>query len=413
MLTDRGRMLLLTAGLSWGLSRAFGVPELAMAAVAMLVLVVLAVGYTFLASARLTARRTVHPPRLFHDAEGVAELRLRNTGRVPTAILQVEDTVPSTIADGARFVLRPLGAGATTAVRYRLHGRHRGRFTIGPLVVRLRDPFGVAARAHHFDVTDDLIVYPPVWRLPPGVPLGGHQGSGSEGRPRPLASGDEIANIREYVRGDDLRKVHWRSTAHRGKLMVRQDESRATPEATIVLDARARTHRGTGPNSSFEAAVSAAASAAYHVSERGYAARLVTGPLTAPPRPVPWELTLEQLAVAEPSDTNDLDALWTQLAQGAAGDGLLLAVVTVPEPAELRRMVRAGRSFGTRLAVLVAAPSFTGSRRATDDGDRITDALRVAGWRVTVVRAGDRLDVRWRELLRQDRPTIAAAGVGR
>ncbi|MBW3657246.1 MAG: DUF58 domain-containing protein [Actinobacteria bacterium] len=410
MLTDRGRLLLLASGVAWGVSRAFGVPELQMGAVAMLVLVGLAVAYTLLASARLTARRGVHPPRLFHDAEGVVEVRLRNNGRFPTAILQVEDTAPTGIADGPRFVLRPLGPDATTSVRYRLHGRHRGRFTLGPLVVRLRDPFGIAARGHRFDVTDEVIVYPPVWRLP-SVPLGGSQGSGGEGRPRPLASGDEIANIREYVRGDDLRKVHWRSTAHRGKLMVRQDESRATPQAVIVLDARAGSHRGSGPSSSFEVAVSAAASATYHVSERGYGVRLVTGPLTVAPRAVPWELTLEQLAVLEPDDGSDLDGLWTQLAQGAAGDGLLIAVTTVPEPAELRRMVRAGRSFGTRLAVLVAAGTFAGRRGPAGDADRTADALRIAGWRVTVVSAGDRLDERWRQLLLQDRPV--AAGVGR
>ncbi|MBW3619906.1 MAG: DUF58 domain-containing protein [Actinobacteria bacterium] len=413
MLTDRGRLLLVTAGLAWGLSRAFGVPELQMAAVAVLVLVVLAVGYTALASARLTARRGVHPPRLFHDAEGVVELRLRNTGRVPTAILQVEDAAPTAIADGPRFVLRPLGPDGTTTVRYRLHGRHRGRYVIGPLTVRLRDPFGIAARGHRFDVTDDVVVYPPVWRLPPGVPLGGSQGSGGEGRPRPLASGDEIANIREYVRGDDLRKVHWRSTAHRGKLMVRQDESRATPHATVVLDARASSHRGTGPSASFEVAVSAAASATYHVSERGYSTRLLTAPMTTAPRSVPWELTLEQLAVAQPDDRNDLDGLWGQLAQGAGGDGLLIAVTVVPGPAELRRMVRAGRAFNTRLAVLVAAETFAGRRSVGDDSRTIADALRVAGWRVTVVAAGDRLDERWRQLLLQDRGAVVTAGGSR
>lgn len=413
MLTDRGRLLLLTAGLSWGASRAFGVPELQMAAVAMLVLVVLAVAYTMIASARLTARRTVHPPRLFHDAEGAVELRLRNTGRFPTAILQLDDDAPTTIADGARFVLRPLGPGGTTKVRYRLHGRHRGRFAIGPLTVRLRDPFGIAARGHRFDVIDHVVVYPPVWRLPHGVPLGGSQGSGGDGRPRPLASGNDLANIREYVRGDDLRKVHWRSTAHRGKLMIRQDESRSTPQATVVLDARAASHRGTGPNASFEVAVSAAASATYYVSERGYGTRLVTGPITDAPRPVPWEVTLERLAVAEPDDAHDLDGLWGQLAQGAGGDGLLVAVTAVPQPAELRRMVRAGRSFSTRIAVLVAAETFGGRRHPDRDSELVADALRVAGWRVTVVSAGDRLDERWRQLLLQDRHAVAATGVGR
>lgn len=413
MLTDRGKLLVVTAVIAWAISRVFGVPELAMAAVAALALTGLALGYTTLASARLTARRVVHPPRLFHDAEGAVEVRLRNAGRLPTAILQVEDAAPAVIADGGRFVLSPLAPGATATVRYRLHGRHRGRFAIGPLTVRLRDPFGLAARGHTFGATDDVVVYPPVWRLPPGVPLGGSQGSGGEGRPRPFASGDELANVREYVRGDDLRKVHWRTTAHRGKLMVRQDESRATPAATIVLDTRASAHRGSGPHASFESAVSAAASVAYHVSERGFGARLVSTPLAAPPRPLTWELTLEQLAVATTDRRVDLDALWQQLAQGVAGDGLLVAIVTVPEPATLRQMVRAGRSFSTRLALVVDAPSFAGRRRPSAETTQTVRALQAAGWRVSLVSAGDRLDERWRNLAFQNpRGAMVSGGVG-
>jgi uncharacterized protein (DUF58 family) len=411
VLTDRGKALVATTVVAWLLSRAFGVPELGMAAVAVAVLLGLALAYTRLTSARLTARRFVHPARLFYDAEGDVELRVRNTGRLSTAILQVEDGVPATLADGARFVRAPLGPGATTTMRYRLHGRHRGRFAIGPLTVRLRDPFGIVARPQRFASKDDVIVYPPVWRLPAGVPLGGSQGSGSEGRPRPLASGEELAMVREYVRGDDLRKVHWHSTAHRGKLMVRQDESRATPHAAIVLDTRASRHRGRGPASSFETAVSAAASVTYHVCERGYGARLVTGPLTAPPRARSWELTLEQLATIEPDEATDLDALWTQLSRGAGGDGLLIAVTTVPGPAELRRMVRAGRGFGVRLAVLVDADSHVRRRRSGEGADATAEALRVAGWRVTIVAAGDRLDERWRELMRARRGTPVAGGV--
>ncbi len=412
MLTDRGRMLVVTGVVAWVISRVFGVPELAMAAVATLVLTGLAVVYTLVSSAQLTARRTVHPPRLFHDAEGAVEIRLRNAGRLPTAILQVEDTVTPAIADGGRFVLSPLSPGTVVTARYRLHGRHRGRFPIGPLTVRLRDPFGLAARGHRFGATDDVIVYPPVWRLPADVPLGGTLGSGGEGRPRPLASGDELANVREYVRGDDLRKVHWRSTAHRGKIMVRQDESRSTPAATIVLDTRASAHRGSGPHASFEAAVSAAASVTYHVSERGFSTRLLTGPLTAPARALPWELTLEQLAVATPDRRIELDGLWQQLAQGAAGDGLLITVVAVPDPVSLRKMVRAGRAFNTRLALLVDAETFAGRRRTTPETIAVVSALQAAGWRVSLVAAGDRLDERWRHLAFQNpRGSLTAGGV--
>lgn len=409
MLTDRGRYLLVAAAVLWGASRLFGVPELTMAAVAILALVVLAVAYTAASSANLTASRSVHPPRLFFDTRGTVEVRLRNVGRLPTATLQVEDAAPATITDGSRFVLSPVGSGATVTMRYTLVGRHRGRFELGPLEVRLRDPFGIAARAHRFGATDQVTVYPPVWRLPDGLPLGGMAGSGGEGRPRPLVSGDELANVREYVRGDDLRKVHWRSTAHRGKLMVRQDEAPQNPRATVVLDTRAGVHFGSGPAASFEQAVSSAASATYHLSEHGYGSVLLTAPVSSPPRSLPWELVLEKLAVAQPDPSSDLAGLWRQLATGVAESGLLVAVVAVPDPVMLREMVRAGRGFGSRIAVLVDTPTFR--RTGSHDGPvaPTADALRAAGWRVTVVGRGDRLDERWRELVLQVRRHAGSA----
>lgn len=397
MLTRRGRALGASAGAMWFASRLVGVEELAIAAVAAAVLVVAALAYTMVASARLTADRSVQPSRLFFDATATVVLRVRNHGRVPTAILQVSDRAPESLADDRRFLLAPLAAGEGVTLRYRLHGRHRGRFGIGPLTVRLRDPFGIATRTHRFGAVDEVVVYPLVWRLPAGVPLGGRDAPGGEGRPRPLVSGDELANVRDYVRGDDLRKVHWRSTAHRAKLMVRQDEAPQHPHATLVLDRRAGAHHGAGPDSSFELAVSATASVAYHVAARSYAFTLLDAPTNTPPRPLAWQPALDELAVAMP-DTVDLAGLWRQLAHGVAGSGVLAAVVTVPEPPLLREMVRAGRGFASRLAVLIDAESFRGRGRRELEVAPTAAALRLAGWRVTIVGRGDRLDEAWREL---------------
>jgi uncharacterized protein (DUF58 family) len=396
VLTDRGKALVGVGIALWLLSRTFNVPELQMAAVATLGLLALAVLFTRVTSAQLETRRRVSPSRLFYDAEGRVRIELRNVGRFPTALMQVEDAAPASLADGARFVLPPLRPGASVTVEYDVHARHRGRYEVGPLTVRLRDPFGVAARVQLYRRTDTLTVYPPVWALPRGVPLGGQPGRGGEGQPRPLPAGDELSNVREYVRGDDLRKVHWRSTAHRGKLMIRQDEAPLTPQATIVLDVRENVHEGHGPRSSFETAVATAASVTYHLATRRYATTLITQPITSPPRPTSWELALERLAILDLSRGAGLQGIWRQLGNGVAGNGVLVAIVAVPEPTDLRAMVRAGRGFATRLAVLVDSGSF-GRRRAAGT-EAIAEALRGADWRVTVIRSGDRLDERWNDL---------------
>lgn len=402
MLTDRGKALLAVAVAAWLVHRLFGVPEAAMAAMAAIALVLVGIVATRVASAQLAVRRHVQPPRMFHDARGEVELRLTNLGRLPTASIQIDDRAPSHLAEGARFALRPLGAGETIRLRYRLHGRHRGRYELGPARVALRDPFGVAQRVQDLGDVDSVIVYPPVWQLPTGLPLAGHLGTGVAGRPRIRPHGDELANVREYVRGDDLRKVHWRSTAHRGALMVRQDESSQSPQAIVVLDGRAQVHRGSGPGSSFETAVSVAASVTYHLSARGYGFQLLSQPLAGQPRPEPWELVLDRLAVIEPQSA-DLDALWQQLSHGAVGEGVLFVVAPVPTAVELRQIVRAGRAFGSRVAMLIDAVTYAGRPPAGHRTavEQRAEALRAAGWRVTVVGAGDRIDERWRELIAQ------------
>jgi len=402
LLTRRGAGLLGAALGLWLVSRAFGVRELSMLALVIVVLLVLAVAATRIASTRLAVDRIVEAPRLHHGHQGSVRIRLRNVGRLPTAILDVYDEVAPILAEHSRAVLPPLPAGGTAGFRYQLHGRLRGRWQVGPVRVALRDPFGLAVRTQRLASVGEVVVYPPIVALPPGLPLAGHLGTGASGRRRPLARGDDLSIVREYVRGDDLRKVHWRSTAHRGKLMVRQDEAPQHPQASLVLDLRAARHLGHGPASSLEYAVTAAASIAMHLAARSYAITLLTGPLTAPPRAITGLLALEQLAAAAPiRDEAVLAPLWQQLATGTAGHGTLLVVATVPNASELRQMVRAGRGFPARTALLIDAGSFRRRRDGLPDPAAAAAALRTAGWRVAVQRAGEPLDGVWHELLAQ------------
>ena len=398
MLTDRGIGLAGGAVALWLAARGFGIGELQMAAVACLALLAGGVAFTRLSSARLSVERTVRPIRMFHDAEARVSCVVRNDSRLPTALLELRDTAPAPLAPrGAEVVVGSLAPGATRSMTYHLRGHLRGRYTIGPLTARLRDPFGLVTRRVELPGSAELVVYPPVWRLPEGIPLGGATSTGGHGRPKPLPSGDDLATVREYVRGDDLRKVHWPTTAHRGKLMIRQPESPQDPRAVVLLDARAHAHRGSGPASSLEAAVTTAASAVHHLAAHGRAVTVVDRPIGVPPVARPWQAWLAHLAEVSAGDV-DLPTILHQLGGGAAGDGMLLAVVTVPEPEELRLLVRAGRTFNTRLAVLVDAESHASRPRPRGDIDEVATRLRLAAWHVTVLRAGDRIDERWSEL---------------
>ena len=152
--------------------------------------------------------------------------------------------------------------------------------------VRVADPFGRGELPRTFSSTSSLVVTPRVVPLP-AIPLTGAWAGAGENRPRDFAGGSaEDVTTREYRHGDDLRRVHWRASAHAGELMVRREEQPWQSWATLWLDNRRHVHAGAAATSSLEHAVSVAASVAVHLTQRGYHVRLVTadGPLTAADR---------------------------------------------------------------------------------------------------------------------------------
>lgn len=396
MLTLRGVGLLAAAVLLYASARAFGVPELQLTAVAAVGLVFGAVLYALLASARLTVDRRLRPGDLHQGAATEVELAVRNTGRLPTVGLELHDPLPRGFGAGLRTRLPALSRGGGTTLRGRLTGVRRGRFALGPVELVVRDPFRLVARRHEVSAPGTLTVYPAIAELGAGLPLGGATSSAGTGNARPSSSGEDRSTVREYVHGDDLRGVHWASTAHRGKLMVRQAEAPQEPRAVVLLDARDDRHGPAGPRSSFETAVSAAASVLCHLDRRGRGVTLVDGPLVGPTRSRPAEGWLEHLAVATPSEV-DLATVARQLAQGLAGDGALVAVLSSPDASDLERSVRAGRAFSSCAALLIDVAAHHGRR-----GDGLEPAaqqLRAAGWRVAIVDGPQALPLAWHELV--------------
>jgi uncharacterized protein (DUF58 family) len=395
--TSRGIGLVVATLGTWVAARSFGIDELHAVTVAAVVVLLGALVWARLVPERLTAHRLVEPAALWFGQRTRVRLRLTNTGRFPTPPVQVRDQAPPILASRPQVRVGPLGPRRRVTVTYELAGDQRGRFTIGPLTVVAQDAFGLVQRRRTLPGTAEVTVYPPVVDLPAGLPLGGATGVSSSGLRRASAIGEDLADIREYVRGDDLRSVHWPSTAHRGKLMVRRSEDVLTPRSTIVLDVRRDRHTGHGPRASIETAVAAAASSAHHLAKHGQSVTVVDRPVLRAPSPRPWDAWLAELAETQPEDV-DLPALLRQIASGAVGDGALLAIVTTPRPGELRALVRAGRAASTRTALVVDTSSHGGRRPDPATAEAVT-GLRAAGWRATSLHCNDDLRQRWGELL--------------
>ena len=258
-LTRRGWSLVgAAAGLAVGsfLLGAVELLTLALAAAALLL-----GGAVWLAFGRrpdLVITRRVRPARLQVGAEGRIDLTVENHGSRATPLLTATDWFDEG-RRAARFLVPPLAAGAIARAAYRVPTRRRGRYRVGPLVVRASDPFGLTRRALTEVAEVDVLVRPRVHDVVAPVAVGSRvTGDTDAVAARALVSdlGDEFLTLRDYEQGDDLRRVHWRSTARTGELMIRQDEARWRSQAAIVLDVHPEGHDA----ESFEVAVEAAAS---------------------------------------------------------------------------------------------------------------------------------------------------------
>jgi len=276
-LTTRGRSFLAAAAAAGVSAFILGERDLLRVAVLLAALPLLAAAYVGRSRYKLACTRSLEPNRAPVGSNARVILRLQNLSRLPTGTLLLEDRLPYALGSRPRVVLERLGQHQASSVAYTVRADVRGRYPIGPLVIRLTDPFGLCEMTRSFPSVDRLIVIPQVVPLP-AVRLAGEYSGAGDSRARSVAvHGEDDAATREYRRGDDLRRVHWRSTARTGELMVRREEQPWESRATVVLDTREHAHRGEGPTASFEWSVSAAASIAVHLRQAGYKLRLVTG----------------------------------------------------------------------------------------------------------------------------------------
>jgi uncharacterized protein (DUF58 family) len=214
-----------------------------------------------------------------------------------------------------------------------------------------------------------------------------------------LNAGDEFHTMREYVQGDDLRQVHWPSTAHRSASWSASWSCPGTAEAVVFCDTRLTASTGAGPTATVEVAISAAASMVWHLADHGYALRLHTEADGG--RPVEgWQPILDALAEIEPSRVAAVGTALTRL-RGSGGEGLLACALMPPpgdeplaEHPDVRALLAAGRGHGGRVAVVVHQPHH-GRERA----EALVGLLRAARWRATTLPTDVPLAERWRDLL--------------
>ncbi|WP_246210101.1 DUF58 domain-containing protein [Nocardioides piscis] len=298
-------------------------------------------------------------------------------------------------------MLEGIGHGWHRTAGYQVRSDVRGIYDIGPMTVVATDPFGLVEVGRSFHATAALTVTPRTVTLP-GILLGGAWTGSGDNRPRAFTTGSaEDVTVREYRQGDDLRRVHWRSSARTGELMVRREEQPWQSRATVFLDNRLTSHRGQGVASSLEAAVSVAASVAVHLSQHGFAVRLVTA--TGEEPGTAWHSRtssvntgplLEALAVVRAEQAARLDTTW--LAEPGHG-GLLIAILGAVTDADVPFFNRLRQHAATSAAIALDVDEWATRSGASATASTAVGLVR-SGWRAVSMGPRDSVEGVWQDL---------------
>ncbi|TQJ31341.1 DUF58 domain-containing protein [Microbacterium sp. SLBN-146] len=288
-LTVRGTGALALAITCFVLAHEFGIVELQYFGILLSAVIVAGVVSLFVMRRSAAVVRWLHPDVASVGRQTLVDVRVGMRTAVPTPAGTWHDALPAGLAGRAEGPFPALGSGLlggahggarTIGFSYSVTGMRRGIHSIGPLSVRATDPFGIARRTIVFGDRTAVTVAPAIVDLPPLADFAGETGGTLQTTTNQLGQGADNLVARPYAPGDSMRRIHWRATAHRDELMVRQEEQESTPEATVVLDrgvlrwsSEAMTSTGSDPG--FEMAVSACVSAVARLVHDGYAVEVI------------------------------------------------------------------------------------------------------------------------------------------
>jgi uncharacterized protein (DUF58 family) len=305
--TARGIGLLAAAAALLTAGFAYGYPDLALLGAVAVVAVVCALVFAYWRP-QLGVRRVAEPDRVARGEPARMRLTVSNTSRMRAASMVATDRCGPASVPVPLLRLRP---GMDTTVEYPVPTTRRGIVPIGPLRVTRADPLALVTLNRTYGEVANVWVHPTIHLLR-AVPAG--MARSLDGRIDKVPQGTITFDaLREYVIGDELRRVHWRSSAKVGELMVREQLDTSEPTIVVLLDDRARAYPDP---EAFESACEAAASivAAAVREDLPVSLHLVSAVATGPYLDVLTEVTLVD---------GDLDATLRRLRAQRLGDTLV------------------------------------------------------------------------------------------
>lgn len=361
------------------------------------------------ASLDLVRRVLPNPLATGQDADVVVTIRSLAGERSRLAGLRLSEQASAELSHGRPLRARVRRDSAHVDIRYAIAAGRRGRWTLGPMLAHHADPFGTVRGQAPLGGTSEVAVWPATvdLELPPGVLVS---------EPERVALGarspsTDDAALRDYREGDDLRRVHWASTARRGTILVRSDERAGMRPATVLLDLPGRSPDVT------EWTVSAATSIGLALIGAGHPVRLLGA--RRPPLPGVEEdldvrsrhiqpgastqarielldhaIDLTPAQQPEEREHDLLTAIHVLVASGSSEE--LVFAVLGPQSGTSRVALARLAERGNAWALVV--PPDRGQVAASEVAST-TQSLRKSGWRAIPVEPGEELADSWQRLL--------------
>lgn len=360
MLTPSGWLLLIGSALLVAAGWIVGSEELLAVGIAGMAVAALSVTYVKVRQPLRVITRSLSPQEVHVGDDCQVKLEMANPGRVRTPVLRLADDISFTTRlstssfQSPELLVGPVRTDEGLTVAYRLPTEERGRVRVGPLALTVTDPLGMSARRFQLGGQAEALVYPAMYPVGPPPRLPGS--SFDAVRRSPMAqSGEELYGLRPFQRGDDPRRIHWRSSAHHDELIVRQFEEFSHTHTTVLLDTRLAQLGNAADRERFEAMVSAAASICRASQNRGDQIRLTTtadfdsgfGADSAHLYKI-----YEHLALVSP-DIGSLIGAVERLGREHGG-GLIVALAAAVDGTEPGSLMPLGSQFSSKTAVVFA-----------------------------------------------------------
>jgi uncharacterized protein (DUF58 family) len=374
MITRHGWTAIVAAVACFAIGRVFGLIELYVLGVGVVIALLVALISVQRRLPPLNVKRIVSPSMVSVGEPARVDIQLANHGRQATPYLQLWEPVGGN--GGAPMQLAKLGPGQAASAAYRVPTARRGLIRTGPLRALRRDVLGLTQRTTTLAGTEEVLVVPHTIALPfPSVGssgrLGQHLRMKSWGQ-----TGTEFHSLREYQRGDDIRRINWKASARSTALIVRETALEGIRRCTVVLDLTASEYEG----NSFEQAVIAAASITASSAHTGVNTRFVTHDVDLRGPDVAAN-ALRWLATVEPAESVfEVASMNSGMSEGMG----LLVVVTGSATSAAAAQLRASTSQDETL-VTVCATEYVASSRFVVDATS-TDTM-IASWSALIVGA--------------------------